>query len=71
MVQIIGALLSLLVMYLKDRDPKWRREFDDSLKYVVDGIRNRDGTIVTLEFDRLRREAQVDLKREDSGADKG
>ena len=67
-MQIVSLVLSLVLMYFKNRDPKWRREFSESLKYVHDGIANRDGSIVTLEFDKLRREAQVDLRGESSRA---
>lgn len=67
MITLITTVLSLVFMYLKNKDPKWRHEFSESLDYFYKGLITRDGSIVTLEFDKLRKEAGVNLSRSDSG----
>ena len=57
MIEIISMILGLVLIILKDREPKRESKHDIDLQLVDKAIRSSDGPAIAVLFERLRRES--------------
>lgn len=70
MTQLIGSLLALVLLYFKNKDPKWKRTFDANLKDFDKALATGDADAISIRFNELRQKAGVNLRRQNDQEDR-
>ena len=68
MVEIISMILGLVLIILKDREPKQERSYDADMQAIDKAIGSLDGPAVAVLFERLRRESGSHSAGQDGNA---
>jgi len=69
-LNLIGSVLALLLLYFKNKDPKWKRSFDENMREFDKALADGDADAISLRFNELRLKAGVNLGGKNGNADR-